>query len=83
MPDRLPLSRLLPGDTGVIAAVDGPEGLRQRLAALGFRADRAVRLVRQGTLSVPLHVRLGTTDVALRRVDAGLVAVWPAPAPAA
>jgi ferrous iron transport protein A len=75
MPDRTPLSRLAPGDSGVIASVEGAEGFRQRLAALGFRAGRAVRLLRRGSLSGPLHVRLGTTDVALRAGEAGRIAV--------
>ena len=73
MPNRIPLSRLAPGEQGVIASVEGPEGLRQRLAALGFRAGRAVFLLRRATLLGPLHVRLGTTDVALRPTEASLV----------
>ena len=73
MPNRIPLSRLAPGEQGVIASVEGPEGLRQRLAALGFRAGRAVFLLRRATLRGPLHVRLGTTDVALRPAEAGMV----------
>ena len=77
MPDRKPLTRLAPGDDAVIAAVEGPEGLRQRLAALGFRAGRVVRLLRRGAFSGPLHVRLGTTEVALRAGEASRVAVRP------
>ena len=75
MPDRKPLSRLQPGEAAVIAAVEGSEGLRQRLAALGFRAGRAVRLLRRASFAGPLHVRLGTTDVALRAAEASRVAV--------
>jgi ferrous iron transport protein A len=67
---RTPLSKLAPGEQGVIAAVEGSEGLRQRLAALGFRAGRAVLLLRRGILRGPLHVRLGTTEVALRPAEA-------------
>ncbi|MBK6981080.1 MAG: ferrous iron transport protein A [Betaproteobacteria bacterium] len=74
---RLPLSELAPGDRGVIAAVDGPEGLRKRLAALGFRAGRAVVMMRRGSLCGPLHVRLGTTDVALRPAEAAGVSLRP------
>ncbi|MGE0357695.1 MAG: ferrous iron transport protein A [Burkholderiales bacterium] len=70
MTARRPLSQLTPGESGVIAAVDGPEGLRQRLAALGFRAGRAVLLLRRASLRGPLHVRLGTTEVALRQGEA-------------
>jgi ferrous iron transport protein A len=75
MTDRTPLSQLSPGQQGVIAAVDGPEGLRQRLAALGFRAGRGVVVLRRASLRGPLHVRLGTTDVALRPAEAGGVSL--------
>jgi ferrous iron transport protein A len=83
MPDRQPLSQLHPGEDAVIASVEGSEGLRQRLAALGFRVGRAVRLLRKGAFSGPLHVRLGTTDVALRSGEASRVAVKPVAAPSA
>jgi len=72
---RTPLSQLTPGQQGVIASVDGSEGLRQRLAALGFRAGRAIVVLRRASLSGPLHVRLGTTDVALRPAEAGGVSL--------
>lgn len=75
MTARTPLSHLSPGQQGVIAAVEGPEGLRQRLAALGFRAGRAVVVLRRASLRGPLHVRLGTTDVALRLAEAGGVSL--------
>ncbi len=75
MTQRTPLSDLAPGEAGLIASVDGPEGLRQRLAALGFRVGRGVLLLRRGVLRGPLHVRLGTTEVALRRAEARGIAL--------
>jgi len=75
MSARVPLSKLTPGDRGVIALVDGPDGFRQRLAALGFRAGRAIVVLRRSGLHGPLHVRLGTTDVALRLAEAGGVSL--------
>lgn len=82
VPDRFPLSHLPPGAHGVISAVEGSDGLRLRLAALGFRAGRAVRLLRKAALAGPLHVRLGTTDVAIRLAEAAHVTVRAAPASA-
>jgi ferrous iron transport protein A len=73
MNPRTALSELSPGQEGIIASVDGAEGLRKRLQALGFRAGRAVVVLRRASLRGPLHVRLGTTDVALRPADAGSV----------
>jgi ferrous iron transport protein A len=75
MHTRVPLSQLAPGQTGVIAVVEGSEGLRQRLAALGFRAGRAIVVLRRAGFRGPLHVRLGTTDVALRPAEAGGVSL--------
>lgn len=75
MPDRIPLSRLAPGEQGIIASIEGPEGLRQRLGALGFRAGRGILLLRRARLRGPLHVRLGTTEVALRPAEAGMVSL--------
>lgn len=75
MSKRVPLSQLAPGQKGVIALVEGPEGLRQRLAALGFRAGRAIVVLRRASFRGPLHVRLGTTDVALRATEAGGVSL--------
>jgi ferrous iron transport protein A len=75
MQTRVPLSHLSPGQQGVIAVVEGTEGLRQRLAALGFRAGRAVVVLRRASFRGPFHVRLGTTDVALRAAEAGGVSL--------
>jgi ferrous iron transport protein A len=70
-----PLNELLPGDDATVAAVEGDAPLRQRLAALGVRPGRPLRLVRRGALTGPLHVRLGTTDVILRRRHAHAILV--------
>jgi ferrous iron transport protein A len=75
MPSRVLLSQLTPGQGGIIASVEGSDGLRQRLAALGFRAGRALVVLRRARLQGPLHVRLGTTDVALRLAEAGGVSL--------
>lgn len=69
------LSELLPGQQAVISAVHADEALHQRLAAMGFRIGRSVQLMRQGRWAGPLQVRLGATDVMLRRAEAGLITV--------
>ncbi|MBK7659768.1 MAG: ferrous iron transport protein A [Betaproteobacteria bacterium] len=83
MNDLRPLSELNPGDHGVIAAVHAPEELGKRLTALGFSTGRPLALVRRALLRGPLHVRLGTTDVALRMAEAaGIQVRLAAPVPA-
>ena len=74
-PETSLLSDLVPGQEAVISAVHADEALHQRLAALGFRIGRSVLLMRRGRWAGPLHVRLGATDVMLRRSEAGLIAV--------
>ena len=64
------LSSLKPGEIGIIAALHAEEDLYYRLAALGFRAGKEVRLIRGARFAGPLQVRVGTTDVMLRRRDA-------------
>ncbi len=66
----LDLSQLRPGQTGTIAAIHAGEELHHRLAALGFRVGKRLEVMRRGCCTGPLHVRLGTTDVILRRRDA-------------
>ncbi len=71
----LPLTDLRPGDQGVITAVHGAEALGKRLNALGFAIGRPLRVLRRAAFSGPLHVRLGTTDVALRPAEAAGIAI--------
>lgn len=70
-----PLIDLHPGDDATVAAVHGDAPLRQRLAALGVRPGRPLRLVRRGALAGPLHLRVGTTDLILRRRHAHAILV--------
>lgn len=64
------LSHLHPGQEATIAAIHAGSEVGLRLAALGFRIGKRLRVMRRGFLSGPLHVRLGTTDVIIRRQDA-------------
>lgn len=70
-----PLIDLHPGDDATVVAVHGDVSLRQRLAALGVRPGRPLRLVRRGALAGPLHLRVGTTDLILRRRHAHAILV--------
>ena len=70
-----PLLNLSPGDVATVCAIHADAGLRQRLAALGFRIGRRIELIRKGAFAGPLHVRLGTTDVILRRKQAAQIEV--------
>lgn len=64
------LDSLEPGQVGIIQKVAVDEALYQRLAALGFRAGKPVALIRRGSFNGPLQVRVGNTDIILRRSEA-------------
>jgi ferrous iron transport protein A len=46
-----------------------------RLLALGFRTGKKIELIRKASFSGPLQVRVGTTDVMLRRLEAAKIRV--------
>ncbi|MFZ4638970.1 MAG: FeoA family protein [Nodosilinea sp.] len=73
---HLPLATLQPGDSAIIIQLHTPsEGLRQRLLALGFRQGRSIEMIRRSLFWGPLHVRIGTTEVMLRRREAENIAI--------
>lgn len=69
------LAHLHPGETATIIAIHAEEALHQRLQALGFRNGKQVELIRKASFSGPLQVRIGTTDILLRRSEAAKVKV--------
>lgn len=71
----LTLAQLHPGDSATIVTIHAEEALHQRLQALGMRSGKRVELIRQAGFSGPLQVRIGTTDVMLRRNEAKKVTV--------
>lgn len=69
------LATLQPGDIATIVSIHAEEALHQRLLALGFRTGKQIELIRKASFSGPLQVRIGTTDVVLRRSEAGKIKV--------
>ena len=69
------LASLLPGREASIIAVHAEEALHHRLAAMGFRAGKRIQLMRRGAFLGPLHVRIGSTDVIIRRRDARCIEI--------
>lgn len=69
------LASLQPGDTATIVSIHAEEALHLRLLALGFRNGKQIELIRKASFSGPLQVRVGTTDVMLRRVEAAKISV--------
>ncbi len=69
------LAALHPGDTATIVSIHAEEALRQRLLALGFRSGKRIEMIRKASFSGPLQVRIGTTDILLRRNEAAKITV--------
>jgi len=69
------LVSLHPGDTATIVSIHAEEALHLRLLALGFRSGKQVELIRKASFSGPLQVRVGTTDIMLRRTEAAKIEV--------
>ncbi len=71
------LSILPLGTTALILGLQAEAGLEQRLQALGFRAGKQILIVRKAWFGGPLHVRIGTTEIIMRRQDAKAIQVQP------
>ena len=69
------LETLKAGETATIAAVHTDRALSYRLAALGFRIGKRIEVIRHGRFSGPLHVRIGATDIMLRKKEAQKIEV--------
>lgn len=71
------LSDLKPGQSGIITALNTEENLYHRLGALGFRIGKQISMIRRARFSGPLHVRIGTTEVMLRDMEAHKIDIQP------
>jgi ferrous iron transport protein A len=69
------LSQLEPGQRAIISAIEAEESLFHRLTALGFRVGKPLSIMRRANFNGPIHVRLGTTDIILRNIDAARIQV--------
>jgi ferrous iron transport protein A len=69
------IATLHPGEIATIVSIHAEEALHLRLLALGFRNGKQVILIRKAAFSGPLQVRVGTTDVMLRRAEAEKIKV--------
>ncbi len=69
------LATLHTGDIATIVSIHAEEALHQRLLAMGFRTDRRIELIRKASFAGPLQVRIGTTDILLRRSEAAKIKV--------
>jgi Fe2+ transport system protein FeoA len=74
-PPTINLNGLISGESAKIIAIHTDDALRQRLLALGFRVGKHIELIRKARFSGPLQVRIGTTDVLLRKTEAANILI--------
>ena len=68
------LSQLATGQQATIARIHADEGLFHRLAAMGLRIGKPIQVIRKARFNGPMQVRVGTTDIMLRLIDAAKAA---------
>jgi ferrous iron transport protein A len=75
--DAFALDHFQVGEQGRITDIQAEAELRQRMAALGLREGCVVQVLRKASLGGPIHVRVGTTEVIMRRIEAKRIVVVP------
>ena len=70
---NLSLDRLAPDHAATITAVHATGMAGERMAALGLTPGRRVAVLRRAPFGGPLHLRLGPTELMIRRADARAV----------
>jgi ferrous iron transport protein A len=65
------------GKAARICGIEGEEELRARMFALGLRTGREVAVIRRARFSGPLQIRIGSTDLVVRRNEARLIHLCP------
>ena len=69
------LAALQPGESATIVSIHAEEALHQRLLALGLRNGKNIELIRKASFNGPLQVRIGTTDILMRKSEAAKIKV--------
>jgi ferrous iron transport protein A len=69
------LSVLKTGQTATIMAIHVDSAFRYRLNALGFKIGKPLSVLRTAPFNGPLHLRLGNTEVMIRKDDAAMIEV--------
>ena len=70
-----PPHHLATGRKATIAGLPVSHAFSHRLGALGLRVGEMIEVVRRAPFAGPLHLRIGTTDVIMRRQDAAGITV--------
>ncbi len=69
------LERLSSGETGSVMAIHVEGDLKKRFFALGLKEGCFVQVLRRATFGGPIHLRVGTSELILRRKDARCISL--------
>lgn len=69
------LSNLKAGDTAVVQAIHVDSSFLYRLNALGLKIGKPLEVLRTAPFNGPLHLRLGSTELMIRKLDAEMIEV--------
>jgi ferrous iron transport protein A len=75
--DVFALDHFQVGEKSFITNIQTDAELKQRLAALGLRVGCTVHILRKASFGGPVHVRVGTTEVIMRRSEAQRIVAAP------
>ena len=71
----VPLSQLLPGQSGKLVSLNPERALDQRLMALGLIPGMPIVVVRRAPLGDPIELRFNETEICLRAEEARAILV--------
>ncbi|MGF1910051.1 ferrous iron transport protein A [Vibrio kasasachensis] len=72
---RISLSNLIPGNKAVIVSHQSQGAIRQRLLDLGLIPEMEVEFVRYAPMGDPIEIRVGLTNIVIRKTEADTVTV--------
>jgi len=67
------LDDLEPGETGLVDCLHFDANYIKRLYGMGIRCDDNITVIRKAVFGGPIHIRVNSTDLFIRRRDAKLV----------
>lgn len=70
-----PLSKMLPGQQGVVLGFTDDSKVSRRLMELGLVPGRPVKHIRNAPLQDPMEIQVGACCLSLRHAEASLVSV--------
>lgn len=77
MSQQTTLEQIIPGQCVVIRGINAGRELSRRMIALGLRPGSRLLVLRRAALHGPLQVRVGNTEIMIRRGEAAKIWVQP------